>query len=90
MTPLCSLHSMFSHKVTLARSSKGEYIAQATEYIPMEGGEIFLGALFLQYGGARTYEGQLPQLSATTISLESLRQSQGSSFLCNCIFQYFN
>ena len=66
------MHSMFSHKLTLARSCKEEDTAQVAEYISKKDGEILLSAPF-QYQDVKTHKSQLSQLSETMISLEFLR-----------------
>lgn len=67
------MHSMFSHKLTLARSSREKDTAQAAEYTSKKDGEILLWTPF-QYQDVKTHKSQISQLSATMISLEFLRQ----------------
>lgn len=74
MTSFCRMHSKFSHKITLARSSKEEDTAQTAEYTPKKDSGILLGAPFQYQDVIITHESQLSQLSATMISLEFLKQ----------------
>lgn len=74
MTSFYSMHSKFSRKITLARSSKDENTAQAAEYTPKKDSGILLGVPFQYQDVIIAHESLLSQFSATMISLEFLRQ----------------